>query len=124
MLLFQKGFTLFLQPLNISINKQFKLALKNAYLSFKQNHLDEVIQNTFSIKNEDIIYMISQIWYNDNKIKNKVIIDSFLFGGISQAMDGSQDEVFGWPDLAYSINDTENNNSFIINDLEVDEEDN
>ena len=88
------------------------------------NHLDEVIQNTFSIKNEDIIDMISQIWYNDNKIKNKVIIDSFLFGGISQAMDGSQDEVFGWPDLAYSINDTENNNSFIINDLEVDEEDN
>ena len=60
------GFTRFLQPLDTSINKPFKLALKNSSLSFQQNHLNEVIQNTFSIKNEDIINMISQIWYNDN----------------------------------------------------------
>ena len=45
------------------------MSLNKAYLSFQQNHIKEVIENKFNIKDEDIIDMIHQIWNNKNDIK-------------------------------------------------------
>ena len=66
--LIPSGFTRFLQPLDVGINKLFK------------------------------IKFIEEIWTVENIIKKQTIINSFLHCGISQLLDGSQDELFKWPD--------------------------
>ena len=43
--------------------------------------------------------MVVDIWDNENDIKEKVIIYSFLFCGISQKLDGSESQMFRWPDI-------------------------
>ena len=67
--------------------------------------------------NEDIIEMISNIWYNENDIKEKVIINSFLFCGINQKMDRSEYEMFRWPDIE-NDNKEDADISNILNNLE------
>ena len=49
--------------------------------------------------------------------KKNIIIGSFLYCGISQKLDGSQDELFRWPDLVYSINEN-NEQDNITNDID------
>ena len=61
--------------------------------------------------------MVFDIWTNENDIKKNIIIDSFLYCGISQKLDGSQDELFRWPDLVYSLNEN-NEQDNIINDID------
>ena len=89
------GFARFLQPLDASINRPFKMALKKYYLNFKQNNLDSIINNKFFVKDEDILNMIHKIWYNEEDIKKTVIINSFLVCDISQNLDGTQDDFYG-----------------------------
>lgn len=67
------------------------MALKKEYLKLQQKRINQIYENHFTITNEDIIEMISNIWYNENDMKEKVIINSFFFCGISQKMDGSED---------------------------------
>ena len=110
------GFTRFLQPLDASVNKPFKMALKKVYLKLQQKRLNQIFENQFTITNKDIIEMISNIWYNENDIKEKVINNSFLFCGISQKMEGSKDEMFRWPDIEID-NKEDADISNILNDM-------
>ena len=116
------GFTRFLQPLDVSINRPFKMTLKKYYLNFQQNNLDAIMNNKFFVKDEDILNMIHKIWYNEEDIKKTVIINSFLVYDISQNLDGTQDDLFRWPELYYDINN-KTDISFIINDLDISEDD-
>ena len=93
------------------------MALKKEYLKLQQKRINQIFENQFTITNEDIIEMISNIWYNENDIKEKVIINSFLFCGISQKMDGSEDEMFRWPDIENG-NKEDADISNILNDLD------
>ena len=36
----------------VGINKSFKIGLKHKYLEFQQKNLEEIFQNTFSLKDE------------------------------------------------------------------------
>ena len=110
------GFTKYLQPLDVAINKPFKMALKKEYLKFQQQHLNDIVENKFTITNEDMIQIINDIWQDNNYIKTETIINSFLYCGISQKQDGSQDEFFKWPD-AENYLDSEYDLK-IINDLD------
>jgi len=118
------GFTRFLQPLDVAINKPFKIGLKHKYLEFQQKNLEEIFQNKFSLKDEIIVKFIAEIWNDEKIIKRQTIIHSFLHCGISQLLDGSQDELFNWPDLELSFN-AKNDIGNIINDSEnINEEQN
>ena len=97
-----EGFTKYLQPLDVAINKPFKMALKKEYLKFQQQHLNEIVENKFTITNEEMIKIINNIWQDHNFKKAEKIIKSFLYCGISQKQDGSQDEFFRWPDAENS----------------------
>ena len=79
------------------------MALKKEYLKFQQQHLNDIVENKFTISNEDMIKIINDIWKDNNYIKNETIINSYLYCGISQMQDGSQDEFFKWPDAEYSL---------------------
>ena len=70
---------MFLQPLDVSVNKLFKLAFKKQYL--KKQKLETICENKFNINKENIIKMVFDIWNNENN--QKKFIDSFLFYGIS-----------------------------------------
>ena len=115
------GFTRFLQPLDLSINKPFKNALKEKYLNYQQTHINDITENKFTLKDEDIIRFIDEIWNKENIIKKDIIKKSFLYCGISQALDGSEDEYFRWPDLSY-LDESKSDNEIIINDLEDEKE--
>ncbi len=45
-----------------------------------------------------MIEWIHNIWYDDTKIKPDSIIKSFLKCGISNSLDGLEDEYFEWAD--------------------------
>ena len=92
------GYTLFLQPLDVSINKPLKTAIKEKYLNFLQLHINEITENNFSITDENIINFINEIWNTDDNIRKDIIKNSFLYCGISQVLDGSEDEYFRWSD--------------------------
>ena len=92
------------------------MALKKEYLKFQQQHLNDIVENKFTVTNEDMIKIINDIWQDKNYIKTETIINSFLYCGINQKQDGNQDEFFKWPDVEYSL---DSNDDFkIINDLE------
>lgn len=93
------------------------MALKKEYLKLQQKRINQIFENQFTITNEDIIEMISNIWYNENDIKEEVIRNSFLFCGISQKMEGTEDEMFRWPDIE-NDNKEDADNSYILNDLD------
>ena len=116
-ILIPPGFKRFLQPLDVAINKPFKIGLKQKYLDFQQKNIEQIFENKFYLNDKNIIKFIYDIWADENIIKRQVIINSFLHCGISQLLDGSQDELFNWPDLDSSFND-KNDIGNIIYDLE------
>ena len=67
------GFTGYLQPMDLSINKLLKTAIKEKYLNFQQLHINKITENNFSIKDKDIINFINEIWNTDNIIKKYII---------------------------------------------------
>lgn len=92
-----KGLTSILQPLDISINHPFKLALKHEY-EFLLTFFGKA--KVPKVKREKIIEWIVNCWEDKDKIKTETIKNSFLYCGISNKPDGTEDEMFiGWKKL-------------------------
>lgn len=86
-----KGLTSILQPLDTSLNRPFKDWIKRSY--------EEAVSlfNDFKgakIKREVILNWIYTNWFDNEKIKIEIIKNAFLYCGISNNMDGSEDELF------------------------------
>ena len=124
-----KGLTSILQPLDVSVNRPFKDALRHCY----ENALSIFNQKKMpKIKREVLMKWIIDSWYNNTIIKSDVIVKSFLVTGISNNLDGSEDEEFNGFEKVYDIgfieddfteNDKEDNNNIIdINSSEDSEE--
>jgi len=86
------GLTGYCQPLDLSINKPFKDAIKKKYREFCIYW-----KNTRKPNPEHLIQWISEIWWSDG-ISEKTIQHSFKKGGINLKLDGSEDFMFKWPE--------------------------
>ena len=86
-----KELTPILQPLNVSINKPLKEAMKHKYESsiiYFSN------KNKIKIKREVLLKWINDCWYDSNILKKEMIVKSFLVTGISNKLDGTEDDEF------------------------------
>ena len=86
-----RGLTPILHPLDLSINRPLKDWVKKKY--------EECIQNIKfkkppKIKREILLNWILNMWDDKNKITTEVIKNSFLYCGITNKLDGTEDEMF------------------------------
>jgi hypothetical protein len=111
--LIPSGMTRFLQPFDLRINKPFKNYLKNEYLNYITDLLsnnkvsiesefqyNKVFKNLTKsdIDKQNIIKLVYNIFYNDNKIKPQSIVNSFKKTGISLLSDCYEEHLFEIPD--------------------------
>jgi hypothetical protein len=67
------GMTRFFQPLDISVNKPFKGALKNKYVSY---YIDNGVE-TLKLSRNKMTEFIFDVWYNNDIISKQLIYKSF-----------------------------------------------
>ena len=54
--------------------------------------------NNSLITKEELISIIEEIWYNDEKIKMETNLKTFKIYGLTNKLDGSEDDMFNWPE--------------------------
>ena len=111
--LIPEGMTRFLQPLDIGVNKIFKNYMKEEYIRYISNIMNNNIEDieykyNYSkeitnlskpdIERGNIIKWVHKIWYDDELIKPSSIINSFKKSGISLLSDCSEEHLFEVPD--------------------------
>ena len=72
------GLTRFIQPLDVSINKHFKDALKKEYINYCINMNEENLK----ITREKMIEFVCKVWYDEYIITKEMIKKSFICTGI------------------------------------------
>ena len=84
------GLTRYYQPLDVSVNKPFKNALREKYISYCiQNG-----NNDLKISRSKMIQFICEIWYDDKIITKEIIYKSFRATGIANNLNKSEDYLF------------------------------
>lgn len=102
------GLTRYYQPLDVSINKPFKNALSERYISYCIENGNKDLK----ISRSKMIKYICDVWYDSHIIAQDIIYKSFLVTGIANRLDKSEDFLFtSWARM-------KDDNPLIENDLE------
>ena len=119
------GFTRFLQPFDVSINKPFKTYFIKKFIEFQLDNLNlygnknnindnmfrnNIQQNKEVTEKEPIDWLYNK-WYDESLISKEIIYNSFKYCGISNSLDGCEDDIFNWP------TDKEFESDLIVKDL-------
>ena len=115
-ILIPPGMTRFVQPLDVCINKPFKDAMRKAYTEYE---IKKGMQNKPS--HEDLVSRLENVWYDPNLLTSEMIKKSFKICGISNSLDGSEDNFFKWPKEINpsDLNEIENDSNY--NQINLDE---
>ena len=123
-----KGLTSILQPLDISINRPFKDTVRY------QNELACSVFKSVDkqkVGREALLEWIIKAWENNETISPQIVKNSFKFCGISNNLDGSEDELFKWFDKLneqgiieqnFTIEDKDDENNIINIEVSDDSE--
>lgn len=104
------GFIHYIQPLDIYVNKKFKLNIKEKYINILFIKNEE-----FSINKEILIKWVTEIWKSDNIIKNEVIFIAFKKAEISNKINRLEDDLLIYPEELYNFeNDNIKESNFDI----------
>ena len=119
------GFTRYLQPLDIYVNKEFKSNLKNKYINHLTHNNLFIKNEEFSVEKELMIQWVLEIWNSNDIIEKDTINKVFKKAGISNKLDGSEDDLFIYPDEIINTNKSKDNYSEeLINDIEENDSNN
>ena len=83
------GLTRIVQPLDVKINHPFKNTLKEIH----NKVCNELGKNCDNIKKEVLLDWIVNCWYDDVIVKKQEIYDTFKYCGISNNIDGSENNL-------------------------------
>ena len=88
--------------MDVGVNKPFKSRIKNYYLKYqisKCDKIDSSIINEFNkVSKEAIVKFVYNSWWNEKDgIKKEFIINSFRKSWIKLKIDGSEDDLFEYP---------------------------
>ena len=72
-------------------NKIFKGYISDKFLEFQLKN-----KNSRPPSKEELLEFINDVWYDPMLITEEIIIKSFKICGISNNLDGSEDEMFHW----------------------------
>ena len=84
------GLTHYLQPLDVVVNKPFKEGIKKLYVEYCLESGPEFMK----ISKNKIIDMVTKVWWDPNLITKDMIYNSFRCTGISNALNGKEDNLF------------------------------
>ena len=105
--------TSILQPLDRMINCPFKKYIKNKYKDFLL--FDNKDKENISESRKRLLMDISGIWLNNsneyNYISRDCIIKAFKITGISNKLDGSEDEIFDGYNIINELSEKKEDNS-------------
>ena len=92
------GLTSILQPLDVALNKPFKDGVRKRWMEWMANRIHEFTASSRQKKpsEELIVWWIAAAW---NDIPTEMVESSFLKCGVTNNLDGSED------DLVYENND-------------------
>ena len=77
------GLTSKLQPLDLTVNRVFKNSYKKKYMDYAVSYKEKFSNGVEKSSRDDILKWLDEVWYSEEEIRKKTIINGFRKSGIS-----------------------------------------
>ena len=77
------GLTSKLQPLDLTVNRVFKNSYRKKYMDYVVFYKEKFSNGVEKSSRDDILKWLDEVWYSEEEIRKKTIINGFRKSGIS-----------------------------------------